>query len=154
METLLKDIRYAVAMMRRNKGFTTAALLTLALGIGATTAVFSVVYGVLLRPLPYPAAERLVRLSEETSRRQLPAGACRCSATLTYYAWGESRARTDQTRSRPPLTAAVPWRFPTALARAGGHGDITPTLFPMIGATPALGRFFQPDEGAPEPLTP
>ena len=69
METLLQDIRYACAMMRRNTGFTTAGLLTLALGIGATTAVFSVVYGVLLRPLPYPAAERLVRLSEEHRAR-------------------------------------------------------------------------------------
>jgi len=62
MDTLLQDARYALAMMRRNKGFSAAGLLTLALGIGATTAVFSVVYGVLLRPLPYPAADRLVRV--------------------------------------------------------------------------------------------
>ena len=65
MEILLRDIRYALTMMRRNRSFTAAALLTLALGIGATTAVFSVVYGVLLKPLPYPEAERLVRISEE-----------------------------------------------------------------------------------------
>jgi hypothetical protein len=65
METFWLDARYALAMMRRSKGFTTAGLLTLALGIGATSAVFSVVYGVLLRPLPFPSAERLVRLSEE-----------------------------------------------------------------------------------------
>ena len=65
METLLQDVRYAVAIMRRNPGFTAAGLLTLALGIGATTAVFSIVYGVLLRPLPYRDAERLMRLSEE-----------------------------------------------------------------------------------------
>ena len=52
-------------MMRRNKVFTAAGLLTLALGIGATAAVFSVVYGVLVRPLPYPQSDRLVRLSEE-----------------------------------------------------------------------------------------
>ena len=65
METLLQDVRYALVSMKRNKGFTTAGLLTLALGIGATTAVFSVVYGVLWRPLPYPEPQRLVRLSEE-----------------------------------------------------------------------------------------
>jgi len=65
METLLRDVRYALVMMSRNTAFTATALATLALGIGATTAVFSVVYGVLLRPLPYPDGDRLVRLSEE-----------------------------------------------------------------------------------------
>jgi len=53
METLSQDARHTFAMMRRHLGFTAAALVTLALGIGATTAVFSVVHGVLLRPLPY-----------------------------------------------------------------------------------------------------
>ena len=65
MHTLLQDARYALAMMRRNKGFTAAGLLTLALGIGATTAALSMVYGVLLRPRPYPAADRFVRVWEE-----------------------------------------------------------------------------------------
>jgi putative ABC transport system permease protein len=58
MDTLLQDVRYALVTMKRNKGFTTAGLLTLALGIGATTAVFSVVYGVLSRPLPYRVPDR------------------------------------------------------------------------------------------------
>src|SRR6476646_7344090 len=65
MDTLRADVRYALASIRRNTGFAVAGLLTLALGIGATTAVFSVVYGVLMRPLPYPDADRLVQLSEE-----------------------------------------------------------------------------------------
>ena len=81
-------------MMRRNKGFTTAGLLTLALGIGATTAVFSVVYGVLLRPLPYPAAERLVRLSEEHPGGNSPLRAPMLS-NLTFYAWSAAPRTVD-----------------------------------------------------------
>src|SRR5207245_202323 len=77
---------YAVAMMRRNPGFTSAALVTLALGIGATTAVFSVVYGVLLRPLPYADPARLVRLSEEHPGAVSPLRAPMLS-NLTYHAW-------------------------------------------------------------------
>src|SRR6058998_1846184 len=88
MDTLRQDVRYALAMMRRNKTFAAAGLLTLALGIGATTAVFSVVYGVLLRPLPYPSADRLVRVWEEH-----PGGApivnARWISNRTYYAWTE-----------------------------------------------------------------
>ncbi len=145
METLLKDIRYAVAMMRRNKSFTTAGLLTLALGIGATTAVFSVVYGVLLRPLPYPAAERLVRLSEEHPGGNSPLRTPMLS-NLTYYAWDQASRTIDAfaAYSSRQLTVALP----DGPARLEGTA-VTPTLFPMIGATPALGRFFQTDEGAP-----
>src|SRR5205814_8680602 len=90
MDALLQDVRYALVTMRRNAGFTTAGLLTLTLGIGATTAVFSVVYGVLLRPLPYPGADRLVRLSEEHPGAVSPLRAPMLS-NLTYYAWSGSR---------------------------------------------------------------
>src|SRR5204863_10072782 len=64
MDTLLKDIRFGVRSLLKRRGFTSIAVLTLALGIGASTAIFSVVYGVLLRSLPYPEAERLVELQE------------------------------------------------------------------------------------------
>src|SRR6266571_9515187 len=88
MEILLRDVRYTMTMMGRNRGFTTAALLTLALGIGATTAVFSVVYGVLIRPLPYPAADRLVRLSEEHPGAVSPLREPMLS-NLTFHAWSQ-----------------------------------------------------------------
>ena len=80
--------RYGLRMMRRHPSFTVSALLTLALGIGATSTVFSVVYGVLLRPLPYPAAERLVRVWEEHPGGTTM-GAERWISNRTYWAWSE-----------------------------------------------------------------
>ena len=68
IETVLQDLRYGLRSIRKAPGFAVLILLTLALGIGATTAIFSVVYSVLLRPLPYPAAERLAWLGESTPK--------------------------------------------------------------------------------------
>lgn len=66
VESFLRDLRYAGRRLRNNWGFTALAVVTLALGIGATTAVFSVVNGVLLRPLPYPESDRIVKVTERT----------------------------------------------------------------------------------------
>src|SRR4051812_33758961 len=144
METLLKDVRYAVAMMRRNPGFTTAGLLTLALGIGATTAVFSVVYGVLMRPLPYADPARLVRLSEEHPGAVSPLRAPMLS-NLTYYAWSAAPRTVEQFAAYGSSAFTV---MRDGRSERIQGAQVTPSLFPMLGETPALGRFFRVEEGA------
>jgi putative ABC transport system permease protein len=121
--------------LRRNPGFATAGLLTLALGIGATTTVFSIVYGVLMRPLPYPAAERLIRVWEEHPGGTA-VGGNRWISNRTYYAWSESPRTIDVLGG---------FGFGTTIAIADDHvrgfgAEVSPTLLAGLGATPSIGR--------------
>jgi putative ABC transport system permease protein len=142
MDWLLQDARYALIMMRRNRAFSAAGLLTLALGIGATTAVFSVVYGVLLRPLPYPASDRLVQLSEEHPGANSPLQQPYLS-NLTFYAWRDPRTIEDLAAYR---STAFTIALPNGAERLTG-ASVTPSMFALLGQSPALGRFFLPSEG-------
>ncbi len=89
MGTLLQDVSYGLRALRRNAGFATVAILTLSLGIGANTAIFSVVNGVLLRPLPYHESERLYTLWHKALNGEYTAAQCRPATSTT----GAVRAR-------------------------------------------------------------
>src|SRR4051812_2591800 len=144
MTTLLQDLRHALRMMVRAPGFTVAALVTLALAVGVNTAVFTVIYGVLLRPLPYLDADRIVILSEEHPGGNAIISVPRLS-NLTFEAWGR-RAHTIE-----GLSAYSTQTFTIAdgkdTQRIDG-GSLSPAAFATLGVTPAIGRFFRPDEAA------
>jgi putative ABC transport system permease protein len=142
MHASLHDLRHAFRLMSRAPGFTVAALATLALAIGANTAVFSVVHGVLLRPLPYRAADRIVMLSEEHPGGTPLVREARLS-NLTFYAWRE-KAQTIEDGSGYSTQDFTVSTGGTSERISGG--SLSPAVFPMLGATPALGRFFREEE--------
>jgi putative ABC transport system permease protein len=136
MSTLGKDVRQAARALRHRPGFTTLALLTLALGIGANTAVFSVVNAALLRPLPYPDAARLVQVGTEDD--DLSPG-----DYLDVAAESRAFDAIAAYRSRPMVLSGPgePERISAVTT--------TPGLIPLLGVRPLLGRTFGsgPDEG-------
>jgi putative ABC transport system permease protein len=143
---LMQDLRYGVRLLRRQPGFAAVAILTMALGIGATTMLFSVAYGVLLKPLPWSDADRLLRVTET---RQGRGG--RVAGTVsngTYLAWRDHPSTIEDLGGW--LTQTV------TLQTMSGGGDpmrlpiipTTPSLFPILRARPLLGRLFNEDEGA------
>ncbi len=134
---LWRDARYAARLLRKNAGFTAAAVLVLALGIGANTAIFSVVYSVLLKPLPYRDPGSLVVALHSGSYPVSPAD------FLDYRA---------QTRSFAPLGAAQAWGGILAgsdKSEVVPGLQVTPDVMAMLGVQPILGRLFAPDEENP-----
>ncbi len=134
LESLWQDLRFSARMLRKNPGFTAVAVLTLALGIGANTAIFSIVNAVILRPLPYKDSSRLVTFTTRT--QMFPA----FSLGLTWPAFQEIRS---QARSLESIAAY--WQVdrtltgtdqPAILSVAGVSGE----FFQQLGAHPQLGR--------------
>jgi putative ABC transport system permease protein len=147
MTTFLHDIRYGFRMLLKHKGFTAVAVLALALGIGANTAIFSLVNGVLLRPLPFPDAERIIFLEGKNPQ----AGITESNISfLDFTDWSQQTDLFASTAAYWTGTAnfgadgAEPERVP----RAG----VTPGFFSVLGVQPVLGRAFVPedDKGWPQ----
>ncbi len=136
MQTLWQDLRYGVRMLMKNPGFTTIVILTLALGIGANTAIFSVVNAVLLNPFAYPEAERIMFLS--SSRLSEP----NSSSAISYpnfLDWQQqqttfSHLAAARNRTFNLTGVADPMQVKTAI--------ISPEAFPLLGVAPQLGRVF------------
>jgi len=142
LEQLMLDVRYASRMLRKSPGFTAISIFTLALGIGANTAVFSVVNGVLLAPLPYREPERIVKLWES-----LPGTS---QIMVSYPDYRDWKVRT---RVFDDIALYSPFR---TMTRTGGElpdrvgvGLATGNLFGLLGVAPIIGRDFNADEDRP-----
>jgi len=142
MESLLQNIRYALRQLRKSPGFTLTAVLTLAFGIGATTAIFSIVEGVLLRPLPFPEPGRLVTLGDVLEGVKYGADAPGVTAPGV-------RIYMRDTRSFSSLGGYQSSTY--ELSGAGEPAEInaarlTATMFPVLGVWPLVGRGFTQQE--------
>ena len=137
MDTILQDLRHSVRALRRNPGFTTVAVLTLALGIGANTAIFSVVNAVLLRPLPYPEPARLVMAWESEND-----GGPTLVSPANFVDW------TEHSDTCTHIAALRGWD-----ANLSGVDEperlrgamVTAELFAALGVAPLAGRTFLPE---------
>ena len=144
LETLLQDLRFGARMLRKNPGFTLITVLTLTLGIGANTAIFSVVNGVLLRPLPYYEPERLVMVWSEQTIPQAQLGVTDYSVTnADFLDW----------RSQNQVFEQVAAMFGhRGNLMGGGEPEsvaalyVSDSLFPLLNARLAVGRAFLPEE--------
>ncbi len=135
---LVRDLDYTGRLLARSRGFAIATLLTIALGVGGTAAVFSVVYGVLLRPLPYPEPERLVRIWEVHPGGQPPIPGFYVSGP-TYRAWSRSSTHLQEIGAFRGSDYTV--TFAGEAQRLRGT-RVTPSLFRLLRVSPVAGRFF------------
>jgi len=147
MRSIGRDLRYGARLLRRSPGFTVVALAALALGIGATTAIFSVVDAVLLKPLPFRDAGRLVVIWEDNAA---VARETVFAAPWNFQEWRKQAQALQEAAAIQDLHVNL---------TAGPNGPIEPEevlaerasagLFPLLGVSPVLGRVFSPDEDRP-----
>jgi putative ABC transport system permease protein len=143
MNTFIYDLRYGIRMLLKNPGFTFAALVTLALGIASSTAIFSVIDGVLLRPLPYPDSENIMVLHPTTRSTGEPGGANAPGNYLDYAA--QNGVFSHMAASRGEQANLADGDRPE---RVRGT-MVTSSFFPLFGVSPILGRALQPSDEQP-----
>jgi putative ABC transport system permease protein len=139
MNTLWQDLRYAIRTLGKNKGFTAIAVLTIALGIGANTAIFTVVYGVLLRPLPFPQPDCIVQLAETYQ----------AESDEMSVTWNQLERLRDFSQLFEHIAGYTDVGFNLATGNEAEHVRGVPAsaeYFQVLGVHPALGRDFLPEE--------
>jgi putative ABC transport system permease protein len=141
--SLAQDLKYGLRTLGKNRGFTAVAVLTLVLGIGANTAIFSVVYAVLLKPLPFPRSGQLVRVFEANERAGIGGDGA------TYSEFQEWR-RQNHVFSGMAAVAAHELTLTGRGEPTVVHvGDVTSEFFSVLGVPPAAGRGFLPQDDVP-----
>src|SRR5260370_819791 len=144
LEDLWQDFRYALRTLRKRPGFATVALLTLALGTGATTVMFTVINGVLLKPLPYAEPDRLVRVQEETDW-----------STQFGNLWALTYPNYLDCKRESRSLAMAAWSFGSGTISDPGAAEfvqgrqISSDLFSVLGVPLFRGRAFLPEEDRP-----
>jgi putative ABC transport system permease protein len=148
MNTLLQDLHYGLRMLLKYKAFTAVAVIALGLGIGANTAIFSLVNGVLLRPLPFPGAERIIYFEGKNPSSGIN------ESNISYLDFTDWSQQTDLFAS----TAAY-WTGSANLGADGAEPErvpragVTSGFFPVLGVQPFLGRTFVPEDDKPGTTT-
>jgi predicted permease len=145
LEDFLQDVRFAVRMLRKNLGFTVVAVLTLALGIGANTAIFSVVHAVLLSSLPYRQPERLVKVWGELTNQGIPKNTF---SDPEWFELSDTNHAFEQVAAYYPNDGANLGSDDGAPQRVS-RGRSTAALFPLLGVQPILGRTYSAQEEQP-----
>ena len=140
LDDLARDVRQAVRGLGRSPGFTGTVMLVLALGIGANTAMFSIVYGLLIRPLPYPEPEAIVRVGESLAPAQ---GSDMRLSNRSMPLLQESAESFEQLAAYQEVS--LDWAGPDGAVSLSG-ALVSPSLFPLLRAAPSLGRLFTEEE--------
>src|SRR6202167_3217230 len=140
METLWQDLRYGARMLRRNPGFAAVAILTLAIGIGANIVIFSVVNGILLKPLPFPDSQSVVTIWETFANRNVTRGT---ASAAEYLDWR------DMNHVFQELSASRALSF--SISRGGDSArvwgpQVSGNFFRMLRVTPVIGRDFTAED--------
>jgi putative ABC transport system permease protein len=144
LETLGRDVRFGLRMLTKHRGFALVSLLTLALGIGANTAIFTVVDATLIRPLPFPNANRVVMVWE----RRMPDGERQnVTSPATFLDWQRENAVFDQMAAMFNDSSILSGEMPEQIATA----SVTPNFFSILGVNAAVGRVLVLDQdGKPD----